>query len=298
MVGCLNQPMNNKTILSRNVALAAIAAMAVCGCMLVALVPDRGGGPGIVNAVLIGAVFGTLFGQVALAAAWCALGPFALASRLPLAAGWVAALVLALGCLIARDGPDDGALGTLLVFAASLTGQWLVVQGPLWLLVAVLGVRVCHCDEIKLGTGSRNQQFGIGQLMLLTLIVGVVLGGGRFLIGGLSSGNTSVSDWRQMVGIFVLALFQAVMALPLIAAGFVRSKTAIAVLCALGLVVLATWLEVPVLALIDGSAPSWPEYWMFWFASGIQTFWILAVVLVLRAGGYRLVTCASGKSAS
>jgi len=294
MVGCGNRQIRNAAILSRNGALAAIAAMAACGCALVALVPERGGGPGIINAVWMGTVLGTLFGQVALSAAWCALGPFALANRLPLAAGWLAALVLALGCLIARDAPADGALVALLIFGAALTGQWLLVLGPIWVLAATFGIRVCHQDEIMLGMDSRDQQFGIGQLMVLTLIVGVVLGGGRFLVGDLSRGDITVSDWSGKMGFFILAIFHALIALPLITAALVRSKLVIAVFGALCLVLLATWLEVPVLALIDGSSPSGPEYWMLWFASGIHAFWILAVVLLLRAGGYQLVTTARG----
>lgn len=273
----------------KNRVLAAVVVAVVSGWVFVAVAVENGISDWK-GAALFGVLFGTIFGQVALAGAWCALGPFSLATRLPFSAGWMAALILALGCLISRDGPSDGAFLATLLFGAAFVGQWMLVQIPIWLVVVVFGLSVRHGSELEGESGLKDRQFGTRQLMVLTVIVAVVLGVGRLLFGAASQ-QTVASDWSGMIAVFVVAFCHALMALPLVVAALLRNNVVLGVCAALLLVALATLLEVPLLRFVEGPSNSPPyESLMVGLMSGIQASWIMGVVILLRMAGYELVS--------
>jgi len=267
--------------------LAAIVVVVVVGWLLIATSPEPRGPPNFLGQLWIGLIFGTLFGQVSLAAAWCALGPFALAWRMILSAGWLAAIVISLLCLLCRDAPTDGPLAVLLIFGGAMLAQWLLVQAPFWLLVAKYGASIRHGDDEEVQRDMREHQVGIRQLMILTLIVGLVLGIGRLALGGIKWDSSS-NDWKGMLSVFFLAFCQAIMALPLVGAALHRTTPVIAMLIALLLVGFATFLETSLMNLIEQQTGPRSDELIFWFLSFTQAAWIIGVGVLMRVGGYRL----------
>jgi hypothetical protein len=238
-----------------------------------------------------------MFGQVSLAAAWCALGPYALIRRLPLSFAWIAAIVLSFGCNIARESNSDG-LAVLLVYAAAFVGQWLLVQAPMWLLVTRYGLRIVSADHQPTTREQSDQQFGIRQIMILTALVALVLGAGRFLLGGLKA-DQPFRDWKGVLLFGFLALTNAAIAFPLIAASLCRRNPLPAILGALLLVALATVAELSAVCWLWPSlTPSAHNYWIVALINAFQCPWILTVLLLLRAAGFRLTSRYSDLAAS
>ena len=184
---------------TKSLALAAIAVLAACGWLFIALLPHPSGPDSLLDTLAMAAMLGTMFGQVSLAATWCALGPYALIRRLPLSVAWIAAIVLAFGCNIAQESNSNG-LAVLLVYGGAFVGQWLLMQLPIWLLVARYNLRIVSANDIALSRKNCEQQFGIRQVMILTALVAIVLGAGRFLLGGLKA-DQPFRDWN---GVLVL----------------------------------------------------------------------------------------------
>jgi hypothetical protein len=270
-------------------ALAMIAILVACGWLLVGSVPHPRGPDSLLGMLFIAAVLGTMFGQVSLAAAWSALGPYALIRRLPLSFAWIAAIVLSFGCNIAQGSNSNG-LAVLLVYAAALVGQWLLVQAPMWLLITRYGLRIVSAEHQPTTREQSDQQFGIRQIMILTALVAIVLGAGRFLLGGLKA-DQSFRDWRGVLLFGLLALSNAAIAFPLIAATLRRRNPLPAILGALLLVALATVAELSVVSwLWPSGKPSAHDYWIIALINAFQCPWILTVLLLLRAGGFRLIS--------
>jgi hypothetical protein len=233
-----------------------------------------------------GLLLGTIFGQVALSAAWAALGPLPLKWRWPLAATWQSCLTLAVGVNIASE--DDAPLMILFVVGGSMLGQWLLLQALLWGLATFARVQVADAHSVPIEEMPNDRQFGIRQLLLLTLLVAVVLGAGRLLLGGMRS--DSFEDWTEVLLIFgSIALAEALLALPLIIAPLLPKGASIA--CLGSLVVLAvgttgqTWLMDK---LVPGGATS--GYWMYGSLNVSVAAWILGCLLMLRRCGFRLVS--------
>src|SRR4051812_8267 len=86
----------------RLVCLSAIVTAAVLGLVLLAFA--KADPPGL--SVLV--MFGTLLGQTAVTAGWCALGPYSLARRVAISSVWLATIVIALSSnrAIADSGGD------------------------------------------------------------------------------------------------------------------------------------------------------------------------------------------------
>jgi hypothetical protein len=141
-------------------------------------------GRGWLEYVSIGFFFGAFFGQTTLAAAWAALGPGPLRWRIPLSLVWVAMLPVAIAINVAIHGGPDGAA---FVIAGCLFGQWLLVQLPLWALAIGYGLRLRHVDEGEETQDRRELQLGIRHLMVITTVVGVILGVGRISMNWLGA---------------------------------------------------------------------------------------------------------------
>jgi len=234
----------------------------------------------------IGFLLGTLFGQTTLAAAWAAFGPLAWYARLPLAGGWLALLWLAMALNVSiHNGPGPGEF--LIVLAACLLGQWLLVQVPLWGLAWAYDLRVAQRLETPLTGSQRTLQFGIRQLMTLTAVVASILGAGRAVIPLLAK---SFQNWGGGEGVIFafLAIAAVVMTLPLVMAALLpRVAAVVASLSVLLLIALATSWELPLLQLV--STRTGPGPLDFIFINAFTAAWILVLIGVVRLGGYSLV---------
>lgn len=241
--------------------------------------------PNPLEFVTIGLVFGSFFGQAILAAAWTALGPLPLILRLPLALLWLAASVAALAINLSSFGPP-GNSEVVIVFAGAAFGQWFLAQIPLWGLAVGYGLRIRHTSETGPAQGRGERQFGIGQLMIVTAIVAVVLGIARAIIAALAF--QAPFEARPLFIVSFLAVAGIIMIVPLVLAALLPRHALPASLLVLVLIALGTAAELPLLISLNPTAGGGPQVWHFYGISGFQCFWVLAVTGVLRCAGYRL----------
>ncbi len=202
------------------------------GAFVLAAVPINGRND-FVEDFCIGALLGTMFGQTTMAAAWTALGPAPLILRLPLSLLWVVLLLAALGLgSVVRSTPQQ----VVVLMAVSLATQWIVSQVPLWALALGFGLRLQHRDAAE-GVHSQKQ-FGIGQLMIFTAIIAVLLGLGRVLV---ASGWFSLGQDQELLPVFLfLAGTVVVVTLPLVFAAFLSRYSLLAVMGTLVFIGLVT----------------------------------------------------------
>lgn len=259
------------------------------GCLLIIFV--RPGRP-VTEYVAIGVLFGTLFGQTTLAAAWTAWGPWALVYRAPLSLVWVGLLTLSLAVQASLNyGPPAEAI---LFFGGCLLGQWLALQGPLWGLAILCGLRLRRPEDEQHPPDPRERQFGIRQLMIFTAIVGVLLGLGRIVVGQLGP-RIMPDNSRDMAVIVFLAAAAVAVTLPLLLAALLPRLAVPAVLLVLILIGLATAWELPLLDVFDRH--SGPETMHFVWINAITSGWILIFAIAVRLNGYRLAIPGSPKAA-
>jgi hypothetical protein len=244
-------------------------------CCLIAVVPvDRGGS--VIEHLCIGCSIGTMFGVTTIAAAWVALGPGWLAVRLPLSMLMVAAQLAALQTSTWL-WHEPGELVELM--AVALASQWLSLQLPLAGMALGFGLSLRHCDEPP-GALARRQ-FGIRQLMIFTTIIAALLGIGRIVITNVSFNILNDSE----MPIFLFLVGSAViMTLPLVFASFLARRAWQATLATIAFIPAVTLIESPLLNAATTRAG--PDIWHLIWINGFTTFWVLALVGVIRACGY------------
>jgi len=234
----------------------------------------------------LGYLFGTLFGQTTLAAAWTALGPLPWYVRLVLAPIW---LVILWGCLALNMGIHGGPDELVLLFAGCLVGQWILVQLPLWGLALGYGLHVQQRRDFVGGeppsVAPRQLQFGIRQLLMLTAIVAIVLGALRAIVLVILARIGDRGMGEGAIFLF-LAVAAVVMTLPLVMAALLPRLAWPATGAVLALIGLATYWELPLLSLLPKTAG--PDTWHFIFINAITSAWILAIIGAMRLGGYGL----------
>lgn len=236
-------------------------------------------GRGRFEYVNTGFFIGSFFGQTTLAAAWAALGPGPIRWRIPLSLAWVATLPIAIAINLDIDGgPDDVAV----LIGACLLGQWLIVQMPLWALAIGYGLRLRHVDDWEKMQDRRSRQFSLRHLMVVTTIVGVILGAGRILIDWL--GESYSLDREAPIFIF-LAAAAVILTLPLLLAGLLPRRAIPAVLLVSTLICLATAWELTLLRMVPGGATG-AETGHFIGINAFTMVTILVGVLLLRLNGY------------
>src|SRR5262245_42364286 len=123
---------------NRLLVLAFLLPLLVVSWLLIAILEPSGPSP--YDHILIGFIFGTMFGQATLASAWTAIGPLPLLWRLPLSLGWIASLVIAFLLNVAFHSPPSVEIA--LIMSICTVGQWLVVQIPFWGLAVGYGLRL------------------------------------------------------------------------------------------------------------------------------------------------------------
>ena len=262
--------------------LLVLVPLLAIGWLCLALIDPDGRGK-LQEYIVLGHLFGSLFGQTSVAAAWAAFGPLPWYVRLPLAVTWLGALVLAVAISIAWHGGPAQILALLFVL---LLGQWLLMQVPLWALAWTYGLELVHRDDIGQSGQPRGRatlQFGIRQLMTLTLVVAIVLG---ILRGVIVWAVDYLGGGDAIIFIF-LAVAACVMSLPLVMAALLPRRAVVATLAVLVLLALATAWELPLLRLLPKAAG--PDQWIFFFVNGFTAVWIVALIGALRLNGYGLV---------
>jgi hypothetical protein len=275
-----------QTLLPRPVALGLAAALIIAGWVLILLLDASPG-----ERVQLGLYLGTLYGQATLAAVWTVLGTGPLVVRVPLVLGWVVALVLAsvASMLVWRHDYEP-------MFAFSTLGQSLLALVPLLLLRWKKGIAITDDYDPRAGLMPAAQQFGIGQLMILTAIIAALLGVARVIVPRLQE---SLSPGLHEAPAFAfVVLTNMVLTLPLALAALLPHRAILAGSVAIGFAVAATIAEVSLIRFFAPGAPAQipPEVVvMFWVMNACQVVWVLAVLAILRLGGYRL---AGSKGAS
>jgi hypothetical protein len=134
------------------------------------------------------AILGMFLGLLTVASATTAMGSLSLFARLTLPPLWIGAhafLVLAMA--------DPPSLSDLAYITAFAIGSWMVCQMPFWLVRAVTGLRVVHLDAIASQGRLVREQVSIGQLLVITLIVAVVLGVARAIISPQAVKDTTLA---------------------------------------------------------------------------------------------------------
>ena len=236
--------------------------------------------------VTIGLVFGTFFGQVTLAAAFTALGPFPLIWRLPLSLAWLAASVVVLTINFWISGPR-GDFAIVVVFGCVAFGQWLLAQAPLWGLAVGYGLRVRHTSETSSGLDRKDRQFGIRELLIVTAVVAVVLGIGRALAILIAPHVTL--EYEPFLIVSFLAVAGIIMTLPLVLAAMLPRHAVLSSLMVLVLIGLGTLAELPLLSALHATpGGGGPEVWHFYCINGFQCLSVVAVIGALRLAGYGL----------
>jgi len=235
--------------------------------------------------VAMGVLFGTLFGQTTLAAAWTALGPLPFVWRLPLSLAWLAVLVAAFAFNVTRHGPGPDMPIFVLIMAACVLGQWLLVQIPLWVLAVGSGWQLRDRESGGATPVERLRQFGIRQLMILTAIVGVLFGAGRAAVLRFMDSDLSMTP---VVPFVFLAVAAVVTTLPLVIAALLPRGAIVATAIIAVLVAIATTTEAPLLLSIDRRSGPRDLTMVFACINAATGAWICGVIFGLRACGYGL----------
>jgi hypothetical protein len=276
--------MDGERRISGKQLLAALGVLVGAGWLVVAFL-DIHGPRSLLNGVLVGLTWGTAHGQGSLSAAWCALGPLGLVRRAPLALVWLSILVIAYG--FSTVGPP-GRLDVILFFLLSgaLILQWILVQAALWIVAYLSGRRVIVVTT-QVGDGREYSQFGIRHLLILTLVVGLVLGAGRLTLAGLESSNVA-SEWQLVVVFGLIAVANAFISTPLILVALTNRLAVAGIGAAAGLSAVVTMIELPIITYLLPPPVAWEDHLAILCANVVQCVWILAVIWLLRAGGYEL----------
>jgi hypothetical protein len=243
--------------------------------------------------VLVGFGFGTLCSVGTLCAAWTVLGPLSLVVRVPLA------MVLQTGVLVSVSavvGRGSFYLELVGLYGGLLLGQYLLAQVPLWAITIWRGVRLGSTAEQQGGPRPSDQQFGIREVMILTAAVAIVLGMGRWLIHS-ASFRASWPDSQLLLVIGFLVVANTTISLPLVFAMLLTRRALVASLLAAVSIALVTAIEVPAFELLRESGNRNDISLVLWTMNLTQALWVGAALLVLRLGGYRLMTKPRGVNA-
>jgi hypothetical protein len=272
--------------MSKNVLLRSIGAAVALGWLVIIAVHPSGS-LSWAFFLAIGALLGTMFGQTSLSAAWCALGPWSLIQRLPLASAWMAAIILSLCVNLALTRSGDG-LAVVLVYGGVMVLQWLLVQAPLWLFAAMYGVRVVHADTDACSARHNNHQFGIRQVLILTTLVALVLGASKMMLGDLKSVNFG-GERGFLVFLVILEVANSLMAVLIVSASFLlRSQHAILVVAIV--IAGAAAAETPLMEWLEPGPAGMSNFWILLPLNAVHCGWILIVIMLLRAGGFRMMS--------
>lgn len=227
---------------------------------------------------VLGLILGTTFQQAILAAAWAAIGPGKLLFRLPVSFAWACAMGAALALPIAAREHDPA----VIVLVLTTAGFWFFGQIPVWLLVALFGVRLHYKAAPVTADDAKQRQFGIAQLMIFTTFVAALLGLGRWLIavGWLPKFQSEV-----VLLLSLMLCAQILIGLPLLFGALLKRRVLAG--CVFGALfgAVVTAFELPLAYKIVQGAPGDGSV-LIWLniVSGI---WVLLFGAVVRGSGYQ-----------
>jgi hypothetical protein len=256
---------------ANNSELTFIAALVVAGCMLVAWLHTPA-----TETALGGLIFGTMYGVLALAAAWFPLGPFPFATRALLIVALLSASAVGVALLFGLG------LAILVFPAVMLFAQWVAAQIPFWCLVVFFHLQISHPSRFAQPASENANEFAIRHVVILTTLVGASLG---IVWTFLPFSNVSEPDWGALLAIGFVAAVDALIVFPLTIAVLLERRAVLATVIASGLAVLVAAMEIPVIqrfphALSDPGA--------HWSIHAVRLASIFGVLLILRSYGYRL----------
>jgi hypothetical protein len=248
-------------------------------------------------AAVTGVQFGIFFGLILLAAAWTSLGSSPWRSRIwqSLLLGLLAVLAVLTNVLVGGwlwPGSRSLLAGSLLtttgMYGIVALGQWLLVAVPLGLLRYQRKVCLRHTSDVPLSTFHADQQFGIREVIILTVLTAILLGAIRGLI--------QMKPWfpgyiDNLASLGYLALCHVFFALPLLVAPLLRRFALVATVAAMALTAVVTASELAVyIQFMPPVNTIQVEIWreVTWAANSSQAIVVVAVLGTLRAGGYRL----------
>jgi hypothetical protein len=258
----------------------AFVVIASLGALVVAICSPRYAG--VFEYPAVGLIIGTLFSHATLAAAWTVLGPWPLKIRLPCSLAWLAVISvgLSLNFLTSRGAPE-----IIVVIFGCLVGQWLLTQVPLWALAIGYGVRLRKAGDMVESERS-DRQFGIRQLIVITAIVGCVLGIGRAVVLSLAPRFRSGFGGEDIIFVY-LAVVGVWLTIPLLLAALLERSGPVAVIAVIALIAMFTALELPLMQAV--SSARGPDIWHVGLINTFQVVWILSIAALLRQGGYLLL---------
>lgn len=231
-----------------------------------------------IHEYLIGPILGTMLQQVVLSAAWAAMGPGPWLIRAPLSLAWAClmGIAMAVPAMFSDRGGENPA--EIVLFMALL---WLGAQVPLWGVSRAFGLRLRHQATAVPELEYRQRQFGIGQLMIFTTGVALLLGIGRMLI---VSQLVTRSMQQELPFVAFLLTAQLVMSLPLIIATLLPRHVIWGVLIALVLMAGVTCVEIPLAKQFIGTGND--DKWIFSCLNLCSALWVFAFAAVVRWSGY------------
>lgn len=224
-------------------------------------------------------VLGVAFAQVALLAVWTTFAPGRMLTRTLSGFGGTIFVGVA---LLATFGGGPGSW----LFLPSVLVQWLVVQIPMWIVRLSFDWRICWPGEELIPASRRDVQFGIGQLMVWTALVGMTLGVFRLLVP---------EDWltsnRNPPGVLItftcLTVFNCLLAWPVVWSTLAPRRWPVwivaASVCCIGL----TYVEIETIQAISKRNGGGIE--VLWIVNAIAAGASGLALLALRASGFRLV---------
>jgi hypothetical protein len=258
--------------------LAAIAVLVALGLALLAFSK-----PDPPDSILLSLMIGTFFGQTALAAGWCALGPYTLARRLMLSSIWLAAIIIGFGGNSEPFGPPD--LNPLMTFSLVVVAEWTLVGVSLWAVASLLNIRIAG-DSIERRMAGHDWQIGLREVMVVTAVIATVFGVARWKYGldGLKI------NWRALSAFGLLTLTASVVAiLPMVYLLFVRNSFRL-VAGTIVLLAIASSLHISLLTFVwRRGVVDWELGSAIFVMDLTQSAWAGGVAALLYLGGFRIV---------
>lgn len=244
-------------------------------CCLVTLVlatytPRYGDSP------IVFLMYGSLFGQTAIAAGWTAFGPGQFIIRWPLAMLWVTILIV----IATMPVVVQGEYGVALLYGFWFGGQYLLSVIVLGGLALGCRLRLRYQRDTKTEF-MREGQFGIRQLIFFTAIIAVILGIGRILV---PMGLPDLMGGPWTILLFMIVA-EGVLTLPLISVIFLRRWTVVATVGCLLFTAAATPFELALFKWVAGPAVDLTSV-EFGLTNLIGALVILLFGITTRQSGY------------
>lgn len=265
-------------------------ALVVSGLLLIAATPTSGDYGSWLYVIGGSCFIGSLFGHVAAAGIWMAMGPGRVYWRIPLAIVWLVLLVFAVGVNRWLSFRGSDLLAILAPIKVYVIAASLVVQAP-FLLMQWPGrlslQRRIHVDEQSNQPNPTDwpRQFGIWQLLVLTTVIGFLLGAGRAVLPLLSGAGAIALAFIAFCGTW--AILQALPLVPAILLPRQRNIAVILLLILPAFASLATWREFPLISQVFGAWIRVP-FESLALCNGITAGWLLLFASYIRWSGYCL----------